>query len=76
MNKKTKLVIIAEDSSDKTKEKFKYLCNEYNIPIIITGTIEEMSKAIGKDNKAIFAIKDINLANEIKKMYDGGVVIG
>ena len=29
-----------------------------------------------EDNKAIFAIKDINLANEIKKMYDGGVVIG
>ena len=59
-----------------TKEKFQKLCNEYNIPIIIDGEIEELSKAIGKQNKATFAVKDINLANEIKRIYNGGEVIG
>ena len=48
----------------------------YEIPIIIDGNIDELSKAIGKVNKAIFAVKDINLANEIKRIYDGGEIIG
>lgn len=52
------------------------LCNENNIPIIIDGNIEELSKAIGKTNKATFAIKDMNLAKEIVKIYNGGEVIG
>ncbi len=64
------------ESSERTKEKFKKLCCEYNIPIIIDGTIEELSKAIGKENKATFAVKDVNLANEIRKIYNGGEVIG
>lgn len=38
--------------------------------------MDELSKAIGKENKAIFAVKDINLANEIKRIYDGGEIIG
>lgn len=67
---------MSAESSERTKEKFKNLCNEYNIPIIIDGSIEELSKAIGKDNKATFAVKDVNLANEIRKIYNGGEVIG
>ena len=39
-------------------------------------TIENLSKAIGKSNKAIIGIKDKNLAKEIQKKYDGGDVIG
>ena len=52
------------------------MCEEYKIPVITYGKIEELSKAIGKENKAIFAIKDVNLADEIKKIYNGGEVIG
>ena len=40
------------------------------------GQIEELSKAIGKSNKAILGIKDINLSNEIQKINNGGEVIG
>ena len=64
------------EASDRTKEKFKNLCEEYNIPIIIDGNIEELSKAIGKENKATFALKDINLATEIQRICNGGEVIG
>ena len=38
--------------------------------------MEEISKAIGKENKAIFAVKDINIANEIQRIYNGGEIIG
>ena len=31
--KKVKLIIVAEDASDRTKNKFIKLSNEYNVPI-------------------------------------------
>lgn len=74
--KKVYLVIIAEDSSDRTKDKFKNLCEEHGVPIIITGEIEILSKAIGKSNKAIIGVEDINLASEIQKINNGGEFIG
>lgn len=74
--KEIKLVILAEDASNRTKEKFKELGESYNVPVIVISTIEELSKAIGKNNKAIIGIKNVNLANEIQKRKCGGDVIG
>lgn len=74
--KKVYLVVIANDASDRTKDKFNKLCEEYKIPIIIEGEIEILSKAIGKSNKAIIGIEESNLANEIQKIKNGGEVIG
>ena len=39
-------------------------------------TIESLSKAIGKNNKAIIGIEDVNLSNEIQKINNGGENIG
>ena len=74
--KKVNLVVIAEDSSDRTKDKFRNICEQYSIPIIIEGKIENLSKAIGKSNKAIIGIEDSNLANEMQKINNGGELIG
>lgn len=74
--KKVKLIIIAEDSSERTKNKFRKLSEGYNIPIIEKETIETLSKAIGKDNKAIIGIEDINFSKEIIKINNGGEIIG
>lgn len=73
---KVKLIIVAQDSSTRTKDKFIEISEKYKIPIIILGTIEELSKAIGKNNKAIIGIEDINLSNEIQKINNGGEDIG
>ena len=73
---KVYLIILAQDSSTRTKEKFQKISEKYNIPIIITQAIEDLSKAIGKNNKAILGIGDINLASEIQKIYNGGEAIG
>jgi ribosomal protein L7Ae-like RNA K-turn-binding protein len=74
--KKVYLVIVAKDSSARSKDKFKSICEECNVPIIIEGEIETLSKAIGKSNKAIIGIEDINLASEIQKISNGGEAIG
>lgn len=74
--RKVKLLIIAKDSSERTKEKFEKLSKEYKIPTIIDGNIEELSKAIGKNNKAILGIKDGKMAEGIQKKYNGGDLVG
>ena len=73
---KIKLVIIAEDASDRTKEHFTNLAKRHNVKLAIYQTIENLSKAIGKQNKAVIAIKDKNLGEEIYKIICGGEAIG
>lgn len=70
--KKVNLIILATDSSNRTKDKFQKLSEIYNIPIIIDGTIDSLSKAIGKSNKAIIGIQDKNMSIGIIKKYNGG----
>lgn len=74
--RKVKLLIVAEDAADRTKQNFTYKCEECNITIRIFGNIEELSKAIGQNNKAIIGIKEKNLSSQIMKIIDGGDVIG
>ena len=57
-------------------EKIIQLCEKFNVPVIIDGDIETLSRSIGKSNKAIIGIKDINFAETIQKKYNGGDVIG
>ena len=74
--KKAKLVIIAENSSDRTKKNFKELSERLNVPFRIVGTIEDLSRSIGQVNKAVLVIKDENFAKEILKRINGGEIIG
>ena len=74
--RKVYILIISKEASNRTKEKFMNLSKEYDIPVIIAGEIDELSKAIGKSNKAVIGIEDRNLSKEIKKISDGGEVIG
>jgi len=71
-NKKIHIVILADDASDRTKKHFVEVCKQYDVPIAIYSNIAELSKSIGKVNKAVIGIKDKNLANEISKYVFGG----
>ena len=74
--KKLKLVIVAEDSSERTINNFKQKCEQSNIDFYIFGKKDDISKSIGKVNKTVIGIKDKNLAGAIKKILNGGDVIG
>ena len=58
--RKAKLIIVSNESSERTKSKFIKLCENYKIPIIIDGTIDELSKTIGKSNKAVNSLNKRN----------------
>lgn len=73
--KKARIVIVAKDASEKTKKNIEYICNKNNVKILIYGFKDELSHAIGKTNKVVFAVKDKNLSSEIEKIIYGGDAI-
>ena len=74
--REAELVIIAQDASEKTIKNMKYHCEKNDVEIVIYGTIDELSKSIGKNNRAIIAIIDKNFAEGMKKVIHGGEWIG
>ena len=74
--RKVKLILLASDASERTKTNFKEICNKNNIEVSEMLKMESLSKAIGKNNKAILGIEDINLSKEIERINNGGEVIG
>lgn len=76
---KVKLVIVAENASDRTKKNMKFVCDKNKVPIFEFGDIDEISKTIGKSNKAIIGIKSKSLSEEIAKLIKnngGGLIHG
>ena len=70
--RKIKLVIIAKDASEKLKENFNFICNKNNIEIITYGNIEDISKAIGKQNKAVIRNKRFKFSKRNNKKNKWG----
>ncbi len=73
---KTNLVIIAKDASSKAKENMKFACNKNNIQVVEFSSIDEISHAIGKNNKSVICVNEKNLGEEIYKIICGGGAIG
>jgi ribosomal protein L7Ae-like RNA K-turn-binding protein len=67
---KVTLIIVAEDASEKTKKNIKFICEKNNVKIIEFGKIDEISKVIGKNNKAIIGIKSKSLSDGILKLVE------
>ena len=72
LKRKIKLLIIAEDASERTKTNFLELAKLKDIPIYVIMNIEELSTAIGKKNKAVVGLMDFNFSKAIIKIIDGG----
>lgn len=76
---RVKLVIVAENASEKTKKNIRYICDKNSITMLEFGSINEISKTIGKNNKAIIGIKSKSLSEEIEKLIKengGGLLHG
>ena len=70
-----KLMIIADDSSANTKEKFTALCGKYGVPCMIYGTTESLSRAAGLSGIGVFGITDRNFADVmIKEISDETII--
>lgn len=65
------LVLIASDASDNSIKKISDKCKYYDVQYIIYGTITEISKAIGKQNRVAVGILDNGFAKKIKEEIGG-----
>ncbi len=69
------LVLVAKDASDRSKNAFKKETKKYHIEIYEILSIEELSKSMGKVNKAVIGIKDDGFAKKMISIINGGEVI-
>ncbi len=63
-------MIVAEDASPSTIEKFEFIVNEAGTKMILYGFKDELSNAIGKENKVVFAITDEGFSNRILELVN------
>lgn len=64
------LVIVADDASDNTKQKFKNMCEFYEVPIYFYGDKDTLGHAMGKEFRASLAVTDLGFAKGIIKHLD------
>lgn len=67
---KAELVIVAADASDNTKQKFKNMCEFYEVPIYFYGDKDTLGHAMGKEFRASLAVTDLGFAKGIIKHLD------
>ena len=68
--KQVSLLIIADDASDNTKQKFIRIASQNNLNLYFYSTIEELSHSVGKNNKAVLGIMDKNFAEKINILFE------
>lgn len=66
-SKKAYVVIVADDVSDNTRERYTKMCEYYHIPLYFYSNKNELGHAIGKEYRASMAIVDHGLAEAIIK---------
>ncbi len=64
---KVKLVIIATDTSEKSKENIKYVCTNNEVITIEFSNMEELGNIIGKKNRAIIGVTDKSFSERNSK---------
>ena len=64
-------VIIASDASDNTKKKIIDKCTSYNVEYVVTSSIDELSKAVGKNNRVALGIQNAGFAKNLKEKIGG-----
>jgi len=65
--KEARLIILAGDASDNTKQKFINKAYYYETPVYIYGSIADLSRLTGVVNRAVFAVTDGGFAANIEK---------
>ncbi len=70
--KESSFVIIATDASENSFKKISDKCKFYGIQYVVAGTIDEISKAIGKNNRVAIGISDHGFSKKIKEKIIGG----
>lgn len=72
--KKARLIILADDAADRTKETFGRLAREAGVPLMQYGTRYSLGRMLGKPIRSVVAINDDNFARGIAGAVERGEV--
>lgn len=64
------LIIISEDVSENTENKFKVKCEKFNIPLIKCYDEFTLGSVLGRESMKVLAIKDKNMANKLLNLRE------
>lgn len=64
---KAKLIIIAADSSDGTKKRYRDMSQYYQVPLYEILTKQQLGSCIGKEYRAALTIADAGLTKAVLK---------
>lgn len=67
---KSKLVILASNASDNTKDRIIPLCKKHNVEYYIFGEKEQLGYAVGKSLSSIISITDLKFSHVIKDLIE------
>lgn len=70
------IIFLAKDASERTKNLFYEKGKKFSIMVVDILSMEELSKAIGKQNKVVIGVKEKEFAQAIEKIINGGEMIG
>ena len=68
--RKALLLILAGDASAVTKKKFSNMAAYYGIPLVEFGSMSELGKAMGKDERAVAVVTGTGFAQMIRQNLD------
>ncbi len=60
-----RMVLVSEDSSERSKKSYSDMCKYYHTELYIDGTTDEISRAIGKMERKALCITDKGLSDKI-----------
>ncbi|PLV56886.1 L7Ae/L30e/S12e/Gadd45 family ribosomal protein [Thermotoga sp. SG1] len=63
-----KLIIIAEDASERTKKDTIVRCENRNVPYIVMFTKEELGRLLDKPGVSVIGLEEDNLIEAIEKV--------
>ncbi len=68
--RKSRLIIIAEDTSDNTKKSLTDSCNFYKVPYVLFSTKEMLGEYTGGGIKSVVSVNDSNFAKSLKNKIE------
>ncbi len=70
-NRRVKLIIVATDAVESTKQKLISRAESANVTWVELGTKLQLGLAVGKSPRAVVGILDYGFAKRIKQLIDG-----
>jgi len=74
--RKAKAVIIAEDASERLRDRMSKRCANENVKVINFGMSEKYAKALGLKAPVVLAVLDRNFSDALNEKFGDGVLFG